>query len=153
MQTILSPIKEKGTFWAYPKCGRKFERQGQSHSCKVFPLEQHFINKPESRFLYKKLKEVLKNKIGDFKIESLECCIHFVSSFTFVSVKILKQHIEVGFSLNHFISSTKIKNCTQLSANRYLYYVKIMDEEDIDEILIKWIVEANTKRDISNLVK
>jgi hypothetical protein len=151
MQTIHSPIKEK--LWACPKCGRKFERKGQSHSCKAFPLEQHFIGKPKSTLLYKKLKEALKKKIGHFEIESLECCIHFVSGYTFASVKILKQHIEVGFSLNYFISSNKIKNCTQLSANRYLYYVKIMHEEDIDEILIKWIVEANTKREISNLIK
>jgi Domain of unknown function (DUF5655) len=152
MQTITAPIKEKGKFWACPKCGRKFERQRQSHSCKAFPLEQHFINKPDSTIIYKKLKVVLKNKIGYFKIESLECCIHFVNSFTFASVKIFKQHIEIGFSLTHLISSNKINNCVHLSANRYLYYVKILDEEDVDEVLIKWIVEASTKRDINTSV-
>jgi hypothetical protein len=140
--------KQKVKIWVCPKCGRKFKRLGQSHSCKAFPLQEHFEGKPDSTLLYKKFMKALKKKIGYFKIDSLECCIHFVSDFTFASIKVLKQHIEVGFSLNHFISSKKIKNCKRLSVNRYLYYVKILDEADIDEILLKWIVEANAKGDI-----
>jgi Domain of unknown function (DUF5655) len=152
MKTIYSLPKQSGNLWVCPKCGRKFEQHFQSYSCKAFPLLQHFEGKPESKLLYKKFTEAVKKKIKHFTIESLECCIHFVSSFTFASVKVFKEHIEVGFSLNHLISSNKINNCAHLSANRYLYYVKIMDEEDIDEVLIKWIVEASTKREIDTSV-
>jgi hypothetical protein len=38
---------EKRRLWTCPKCKHKFERQGQSHSCRAFPLAQHFENKPE----------------------------------------------------------------------------------------------------------
>ena len=58
--------------WACPKCGREFLRKGQTHSCKTFPLEQHFSGKTKWRKLFNKLSEAISTRIGNFKIDSIE---------------------------------------------------------------------------------
>ena len=132
--------------WECPKCGRQFERKDQPHSCKYFPIEQHFIKKEKGEKLYEKLKKTLQQQLGDFKIESLECCIHFVSTFTFAAVKIFKNKIRVDFSLNQDLKSKRIKKSIQMSANRYLYYIEIINEDEINDELMKWIQEAHDKK-------
>lgn len=131
--------------WSCPKCGRQFKRQGQSHSCRLFPVEQHFEGKPEGKQLYRIFKMAVRKHVGPFKIESLECCIHFVSTFTFVAVKILRDKISVDFSLSRKIRSNRISHVIQMSARRYLYVIDILKEDEIDEVLLKWIKEAINK--------
>ena len=133
---------DKVTLWTCPECGRQFERRGQSHSCSVFPLELHFAGKPAGRLLYEKFKKAVKKQVGTFKIESLECCIHFVSTSTFVAVKIFKSKIQVDFSLADRIKGKRLKLAVQMSAHRYLYYVDIIREDEIDAELMGWIQMA-----------
>jgi hypothetical protein len=134
--------------WTCPKCKRQFERQGQSHSCKPYPLEKHFENKPAGKILYEKFRGAVKREVGSFKIESLECCIHFVSTSTFVAVKILRDKIRVDFSLSRKIINKRIAQNMQLSANRYLYYVDISSKDEIDKELIGWIWEAHEIKNV-----
>lgn len=129
--------------WTCPQCGRLFERKGQVHSCRSFPLERHFERKPAGKNLYEKLKEQLKQHLGEFKVESLECCIHFVSTFTFAAVKILRDKVRVDFSLSRQVEHPKISHIVKMSAHRYLHFVEITKVEDIDEELMEWIREAH----------
>ncbi|MBX9781719.1 MAG: hypothetical protein K2X48_00360 [Chitinophagaceae bacterium] len=133
--------------WTCPTCGRQFERKGQSHSCKPYELKLHFEGKPKEKLLYQKLKDAIKKQIGPFKAESLECCIHFVSTFTFAAVKIMKDKIRVDFSLGRKIKSKKIVKEMQLSVNRFLYCVDIHDEHEIDRELLEFLQEAIELKD------
>jgi hypothetical protein len=132
--------------WQCPKCGRQFERQGQSHSCKPYALELHFKGKITGRLLYDVFKQAVERQIGTFKIESLECCIHFVSTSTFVAVKIFKDKIRVDFSLSRSIKSDRIHHSVQMSAHRFLYEVDILTPAAIDDELMDWIAEAHHKK-------
>lgn len=132
--------------WTCPKCGRQFEKKNQSHSCKLFPIEQHFKNKDKGKLLYDKLEVAVRRMLGSLKIESLECCIHFVSTFTFAAVKIFKNKIRVDFALSHEIKNERIKQYMQLSSNRYLFYIDIVSEDEINNELIEWIKEAHDKK-------
>ena len=136
--------------WTCPKCGRRFERKGQAHSCRSYPIEKQFEGKWESKLLYEKLKQAVKQHIGSFKTESLECCIHFVSTFTFAAVKIFKNKIRVDFSLNRKLRNKRIERYVQMSANRYLYLVNILADEQIDAELMEWIQEAHDKKSVVN---
>jgi hypothetical protein len=129
--------------WTCPECGRQFERTGQTHSCRLFPVALHFKGKPEGKLLYNKFKAAVKKQTGPFKTESLECCIHFVSTFTFAAVRIFKDKIRVDFGLSRRLKDKRFYKIVQLSANRYLYYADIFDEDDIDKELMQWILEAN----------
>lgn len=92
--------------------------------------------------LYEKFKQGVKKQTGPFKIESLPCCIHFVSTVTFTAVKIFKDKIRVDFSLRHPIKSKRVSAPFQMSAHRYLYATDILQEDGINEELMEWILEA-----------
>jgi Domain of unknown function (DUF5655) len=133
---------EKEKSWKCPQCGRSFERHNQRHSCKLYPLERHFEEKAGDKMLYDKLIQAIRKEIGSFNIQSLECCIHLESSFTFAAVKIAASKIELHFGLRHKVSNKRFKKVIQLSANRYLYYVDICKADEIDAELLGWIKEA-----------
>jgi Domain of unknown function (DUF5655) len=139
-------ISEKKKLWTCPRCKRSFERQGQTHSCRAYPLAQHFEHKPLGKIIYTQLKSAVKREIGNFKVESLECCIHFVSTFTFAAVKIFREKIRVDFSLSRKIKNNRISQSSPMSAHRYLYCVVVQHEEDIDDELLEWIHEAHDKK-------
>lgn len=132
--------------WTCPKCKRQFERKGQMHSCRLYALEMHFEGKPAGKLLYEKFKRAVKKQVGAFKTESLECCIHFVSTFTFAAVKINKDRIRVDFALDRNIKRKRVKQCVQMSAQRYLLVIDIVSEDDIDNELMEWIQEAYDKK-------
>lgn len=140
-------ISKKSALWKCPECGRQFERRGQTHSCKPFPLKQHFIAKDRGKALYEKFKKAVREQIRSFKIESLECCIHFVSTSTFAAVKIFKDKIQLDFSLSRQVKSKRMDGFVQMSAHRYLYYINLHREDEIDEELLNWVQEAYDLKD------
>jgi len=128
--------------WQCPKCKREFAKVRQTHSCTPFPLEKHFANKPFARELFDFLVSEINKKIGKIKIESLPCCIHFVSNYSFGAVWALKDKIRIDFRLDKLIKSKRFWNMIKMSANRYLYYVDIKDKKEIDKELLDWIKGA-----------
>jgi Domain of unknown function (DUF5655) len=135
----------KTTLWNCPRCGRRFVRQNQSHSCKPFPLEKHFEGKPVGKALYEKLKTAIRNRLGTFHIQSLECCIHFDHLITFAAVKIAKDKLTLEFSLDHKLNNKRCSKCVQLSAKRFLHYIPIVSADEIDDDLLGWVKEAYGK--------
>lgn len=87
----------------------------------------------------------MKKELSPFKVESLPCCIHFVSTFTFAAVKIFKEKIRVDFSLSQLIKNDRFTHFTPMSAHRWLYGVDVMNEDDIDQELLEWIRQAHDK--------
>jgi hypothetical protein len=136
--------------WTCPKCKRTFERHGQSHSCRPFPLAQHFENKPTGKALYQRLRQAIKQAVGPYHVESLECCIHFVSTFTFSAVTIFKDKIRVEFSLGRNVRNNRFTLSKLISAHRYLYCVNVMTQENIDAELMEWIKEAHNKKTLEH---
>lgn len=132
----------KINIWKCPKCGREFERHNQAHSCKVYPLELHFKDKDASKTLYKKLCTEIGKEVGPFKVDSLECCIHLVSTSAFAAVKILQHKLQIDFSLNHEIKNKRFIKSLKMSENRYLYLLEITKEEEINDELLNWLQEA-----------
>jgi hypothetical protein len=132
--------------WTCPNCGRQFQRRGQSHSCKLFNLKQHFEGKPQGKHLYQHLKKEIHEQIGPFKVESLHCCIHFVSIYTFAAVKIFKEKIQLEFGLTHKIKSSRITKVQKISTTTYLHFSSISTPQEIDEELLNWIKDAYYKK-------
>jgi hypothetical protein len=139
----VNPGAEIKELWICPNCKRQFERKGQIHSCRPFPLKQHFERKPKSKCLYEKFKLEVEKMLGPIKVESLKCCLHLVSHFTFAAVKIFKYKIRVDFTLTRKMDHHRIVNGFQISAHRYVYYIDIKQEEDIDQQLMDWVQEAH----------
>jgi Domain of unknown function (DUF5655) len=134
--------KGEGNKWTCPKCGRAFEREGQAHSCRIFPLEEHFKGKPRGKILYEKFKSETEKRIGEFTVDSPACCIHFVGMSTFVAVKIFKEKIQVECSLCHPLESKRVAKFVPMSANRYTHYIDLKTEAEFDDELMGWVREA-----------
>jgi hypothetical protein len=108
----------------------------------VYPIEKHFQNKDYSKKLFKELVNQIEKNIGGVKIESLPCCIHLVSGYTFSGVWLLKDRVRLDFRVPYNIESKRIINKEELSINRKLYYLEIVEEKDIDDELLGWIRDS-----------
>lgn len=136
--------------WKCPKCGRYFGKRDQRHSCTVYPVENHLKGKDFARSLYEMLKEKVRKKAGDFKVESLPCCIHFVkpsNAFTFAAVYALRDRIRVHFGLNREVRSPRIGKSAKVSANKYMYSIDIKNAKEIDAELLFWMKGAYNLKD------
>ena len=123
-------------------CGRRFSKQNQSHSCRVHPRALHFAGKEQEKHLYQYLEHAIRNRVGSFIVESLPCCIHFVSGTTFAAVRVFRKKIQVTFGLSRKLSSKRIDSFVHMSAHRYLYAVSLQRADEIDSKLLDWIHEA-----------
>jgi hypothetical protein len=133
--------------WKCLKCKREFEKRNQVHSCTFYPEKKHFENKPAAMPLYQELKRKVKQHVGQFKVESLPCCIHFVkNAFTFAGAFVLKDKIRIFFMLEHELKSSRIYRSKMISMNRHEYLINIQDKKEINKELLDWINEAYTFR-------
>lgn len=130
------------TLWTCPKCKRKFEKKGQSHSCTVYPVSKHLAGKEVGTRLYKALTSKIKKEVGKFRVESLPCCIHFVSTYTFACAYVLRDKIRIHFTLQRKLDSARIGRFSQMSAKRYLYSMDVKDEKELDKELMGWLKES-----------
>jgi len=126
--------------WKCPKCQREFQKNKQSHSCVIYPLENHFEKKSEkSKEIFETLIEKIEKQIGKIKIESVLCCIHLVGDYTFCGVCIQKDKIKMDFHLDNLIKDKRFLKVINVSKNRYFYYLEIQDKDEIDEELLEWL--------------
>ena len=134
--------------WTCPKCGRRFEKIKQTHSCAVYPVAKHLKGKKTASELYNELKLKVKKSAGPFRIESLPCCIHFVTAaFTFAAAYAMKDGLRLHFGLDHKMASPRIRRFSQIAANRYMYEVDIKGKKEINGELLDWLNEAyNAKK-------
>ncbi len=132
--------------WQCPKCKREFEKKNQQHSCTVYPLNKHFKGKEEvARPLYNKLKAEIEKSIGPLKVESLPCCIHFVTTsdaYTFAAVYALRDKIRIHFGSGQEIKSPRIDKSAKVSANKYMHSIDINSAKEIDSELLSWVKQA-----------
>jgi hypothetical protein len=57
----------------------------------------------------------------------------------------MKDHIRIDFSLSHIIKNKRLKKPFKMSAHRFLHYIDITHESEIDQELLQWIREALEK--------
>lgn len=133
--------------WTCSKCGRVFERKGQMHSCRKFPVKMHFKNKKEAEELYNNLLKIIKKRVGEFKIISLPCCIHLYGKYDFIALLPKKDKLEIRFSLDNEIKNSRIYISFPLSSKSFKNCLYVKKEEDINKELISWLKESYHLKD------
>jgi len=131
--------------WTCPKCKRKFRKNNQMHSCRAYPLANHFKGKEEvAKPLFAYLKVKIEEDIGNIKVVSLECCIHLEtpSALAFAAVYALRDRIRIHLTSDHELKNPRIGKFTKMSKSRYLYSIDIKDKDDVDEELLSWLSQA-----------
>ncbi len=128
--------------WICSKCERIFEKKNQSHSCTKYPLEKHFENREHSKEIFDYLVDKIKKDIGEIKIISLPCCIHFYGKYDFLAVLPKKNRLEVRFTLNRILDNSRLKQSVPVSSKSYKNCIDVYSTSDIDGELIDWIKES-----------
>jgi hypothetical protein len=128
--------------WTCPKCKREFTKTNQSHSCRIYPLENHFKGKEIGKPLFDEFVKRIESNIGPVKIDSPECCIHLMNGTTFAAAWIGKNKIKIDFRVAQKLKSGRFTHELQMSANRFLYHMDIMDKGEIDDELLAWLKES-----------
>ena len=128
--------------WKCPKCKRIFKKEQQQHSCTVYTVEKHFERKEYAKELHGYLKKELEKKVGQFIVESLPCCIHFVTkdAYTFAAVFALKDRIRIHIASSELPKG--VENSSKISKVRYLYSIDVKNKKEIDAKLIEQIKKA-----------
>jgi hypothetical protein len=130
--------------WKCPKCKRIFKRAKQQHSCISYPIEKHFERKEYAKELYGNLKKIVQKRVGSFRVESLPCCIHFVTkgAYTFAAVFVLKDRIRLHIASEELPKSDRVKKSSKISSMRYLYSIDIKNKDEIDAEFIGRIKQS-----------
>ena len=128
--------------WTCHKCGRIFHKTAQPHSCHKIPLEQHFNNKSKAKELFKILIKQINTKVGKCQIIFIPCCIHLFGNYDFLAALPKKDRLEIRFALNRKLHTHRLKQCVPLSAKVFKNCLDITTKKEIDEELIKWLVES-----------
>lgn len=139
-------------FWKCSKCKRMFDKKNQQHSCTYYPVEKHLKNRDYSKKLYNYLKGIIKKRIGNFRIESLPCCIHFVTiktNYTFMCAYALRDGLKIHFTLPVDIKNKRLPRYARMANHRYLYELGIKTKDEINSQLITWLKQAYNMKKVT----
>lgn len=128
--------------WTCPKCSRIFKTENQMHSCKKIPLEDHFKNKEKAKKIFDCLFKLINTKVGKCRIISLPCCVHLFGNYDFLAALPKKDKLEIRFSLNRILDSSRLKQSVPVSSKYYKNCTDISDTSEIDDELFKWLTES-----------
>jgi hypothetical protein len=128
--------------WKCPKCGRLFAKEGQSHSCAVVPVADHFKHKDAAQALFDYLLARLNQEVGQSQVISLPCCIHLFGTYDWLAILPKKDGLEIRFGLPRALKSPKLIQVVKTSTHAYKNCLKLKSEADLDGEMIGWLTEA-----------
>jgi hypothetical protein len=129
--------------WTCPVCVRSFRRTGQTHSCRVVPVADHFRGKPTAQELFDGLKGAITDAIGPCTVVSLPCCIHLADEVDYLAVLPKQDRLEVRFTLHDEINRPRIVRSVRTGPTAVKHCVDVATPSDIDEELLTWIRRAH----------
>ncbi len=129
--------------WICPTCGRTFRNKHQDHSCAVTPIETHLNNKPAHIV---RLFEILSNYIlgidRSIRRISVKNAILFATVGNFIALKPRTRWLEIEFNLEREMDVFPIHKTLKITKYKYCHFLRIDDEEDINQQLYDWLREA-----------
>ena len=127
--------------WTCKKCGRKFSRKNQPHTCTLLKPEDHIKNKPnEIQELYKTLVSKL-NRLIPVRLDAISFAINMKGKRNFGMLFISNRNIKVEFHLNYKLDDPRIVKSAKYN-KKCSHIVYINKLEDINDQLLYWIVES-----------
>jgi hypothetical protein len=131
-----------GVEWTCPRCGRRFVKPNQAHSCRRVDVESHFTGKPpELRRLFGLLTMALERE-GPLRVDAVPASIHLVSGYHFAGVRVRRDHLRVGFLATTVIEDARIVRRQVLGPNRVEHEVILRSDRDLTPRVRRWLAAA-----------
>ena len=96
---------------------------------------------PTAQRLYRRLLETLR-EIGPFREEIKKTSVHLVRRSAFVGVRLRRDYLDVTIKSEKPLGSSRCTKSEAVSKNRCHNAVKLHEEKDFDEELLRWLRAA-----------
>ncbi len=137
---------KQAKYWKCPKCGRRFARPGQAHSCQVVPLATHLRKAPPGvRRIYAAIMRAIR-ACGPVQIAPTKTGINLLSGTSLGGMTLHREYINLGLVLTRRLEGThpprRVVSVLQLSPRSFAYRVRVRSVAEVDAQLRGWISEA-----------
>ena len=124
-----------------PKCDRPLTKENSWHYCKKVSIDDLLQNKPASLVLaFDKLFAEVGNW-PDVSASATKSCIVFITSKTFLVVKVMKSELDLKFVLPEENDEFPIYK-RQAYGRKLEHYIRIQDESDVDRDVFRFIKQS-----------
>jgi hypothetical protein len=132
---------QKGTLWQCPECKKLYQRAGQSHSCAVVSLEDHFRNRPRARELFAALRTAIEEAGGSVRLSIAKTRIGLITSITFAAVMVRKDYLRGHILMRRRVDSPRFIRVDD-GPPYWVHHFVIRTETDLDDEFRTWLSEA-----------
>lgn len=124
-----------------PKCDRPLTKENSWHYCKKISIDELFKNKPATLVsVFDKLFAEVVSWEG-VSASATKNCIVFITTKTFLVVKMMKNELDVKFVLPHESDAFPIYK-KQTYGKKTEHYIRLRDEEDLDSDVFRFIKQS-----------
>lgn len=128
--------------WVCPRCGRRFARANQWHSCAPRTIASHFAGTdPTLRQVFDHLMREL-GKTGPLRVDAVKTSINLISRRHFGGIVVRRGYLRLGFLARQPIASARIVRREKIGPNRVGHTVVVRCMEDVDAELLRWLSAA-----------
>jgi hypothetical protein len=138
-----APKKPAATLpWKCPRCGRRFARKSQWHSCEARELDEHFRGRdPELRGIFDELVRRLR-KLGPVKVDPVKTSINLTARHHFGAVTVRGTFLRLGFLSEERIENHRIVHIERLGPRKFGHSVVLESVADLDDVVMDWLAAA-----------
>jgi hypothetical protein len=128
--------------WKCPKCGRRFARPKQAHSCRVVPLRTHLDKvPPKVRAIYRAVMRSLR-ACGPVQVAPTRSGINLLSRTSLGGIRLHRSHASLGLVLTRRLDNPRVASVFQISPRSFLHKVVLHSTAEVDAELRGWLREA-----------
>ncbi len=124
-----------------PKCDRPLTKKNSWHYCKKTSIDSLFEGKsPELKLLFDKLLA----EVGSWEsvnASASKTCIVFITSKTFLVVKVMKRELDLKFVLPEEMDAFPVYKIAKYG-NKTEHYIRLGSEEDLDRDVFNMIHQS-----------
>jgi uncharacterized protein DUF5655 len=125
--------------WTCPKCGRKFTRARQSHSCVSMTEAALLEGKPEPIIsAFHKLRRAVA-AFGDVHIDAVKASVNFGAKSHFAAAWPRASRLDVELVLDAPLKSPRISKVQSYGPAKHVHWIQVTDPTDIDAELLGWL--------------
>jgi hypothetical protein len=129
--------------WTCPKCGRSFDRKGQTHECApAMTLDEYLsAGPPHERPVVEAVLAHIRS-LGPVTIEPVSVGVLVKARRTFVELRPMSRWEAVWFVLPRRVEHPRIARVMRASNELTSHAVNARSADDIDEQVRDWLSEA-----------
>jgi hypothetical protein len=105
-------------------------------------VDDHFHGRsPELRGLFDALRAKLERS-GPLRVDAVKSTINLISTHHFGGIAVRRDHLRVGFILDHAIDAGRIARVERVGPRRFSHHIVLRSPADLDAEVLAWLAES-----------